>query len=91
MTQSPELEKEIGGASRSVLDRVPAILRDVAFRRYWSAQTISYMGDQVTMVALPLIAVLTLRVSPLQMGLLSAAQLLPNLLISLHAGAWVDR
>ncbi|XVQ07065.1 MFS transporter [Spirillospora sp. CA-255316] len=91
MTQLPELEKEVESAPRSVFDRVPAILRDVAFRRYWSAQTISYMGDQVTTVALPLIAVLTLNVTPFQMGLLAAAQLVPNLLISLHAGAWVDR
>jgi len=72
-------------------DCIPSLLRERAFLRYWSAQTISYAGDQVTIVALPLAAVLTLKATPFQLGLLSAAGLLPNLLISIHAGAWVDR
>lgn len=72
-------------------DRVPSLLREGAFLRYWSAQTISFLGDQVTIVALPLAAVLTLNATPFQLGLLSAAWFLPNLLISMHAGAWVDR
>jgi MFS family permease len=72
-------------------DRIPPLLRDGPFLRFWSAQSISYIGDQVTIVALPLAAVLTLNATPAQVGLLSAAGLLPNLLISLHVGAWVDR
>ena len=66
-------------------------LRRLAFRRYWTAQTVSYLGDQVTIVALPLVAVLALDASAAQMGLLAAAGSLPNLLFSLHAGALVDR
>jgi MFS family permease len=66
-------------------------LRGLAFRRYWIAQTVSYLGDQVTIVALPLVAVLALDASAAQMGLLAAAGSLPNLLFSLHAGAIVDR
>jgi MFS family permease len=61
------------------------------FRRLWVGQTISLFGDQVTLLALPLVAVLLLDVSAAQMGYLSAAVLLPNLLVPLHAGAWVDR
>jgi len=49
------------------------------------------VGDQVTMVALPLTAVFTLDVTSTQLGFLAAAGLLPNLLFSMHAGAWVDR
>src|ERR1700744_2013928 len=71
--------------------RISPLLREGPFLRYWSAQTISYVGDQVTIVALPLTAVLTLKVTPFQLGLLSAAGLLPNLLLSMHAGAWLDR
>jgi MFS family permease len=70
---------------------VPSLLRDLAFRRYWTAQTVSYLGDQVTFVALPLIAVLALHASPAEMGYLTAAGTLPNLLFSLHAGALADR
>ena len=40
---------------------------------------------------MPIIAVLTLGASPEQMGLLTAAGLLPNLLFSLPAGVWLDR
>ena len=43
------------------------------------------------MIALPLVAVLMLDASAAQMGYLIAAELAPNLLFSLHAGAWVDR
>lgn len=70
---------------------VPELLHEINFRRYWSAQSISYVGDQVTMVALPLIGVLVLDVSPGEMGVLMAASMLPNLVLSVHAGAFVDR
>ncbi len=51
----------------------------------------SLVGDQITMLALPLVGVLTLHATAAQMGYLTTAGLLPNLLFSLHAGAWVDR
>jgi MFS family permease len=71
---------------------VPALLREnQPFRRLFAAHTISLLGDQITLIALPLTAVLVLDAGAAQMGLLSAAGLLPYLLFSLHAGAWVDR
>ena len=71
---------------------VPPLLReDPRFRRFWLGQSASLVGDQVTMIALPLVAVLVLDASAAQMGYLVAAELAPNLLFSLHAGAWVDR
>lgn len=45
----------------------------------------------MTLIALPLTAVLILDAGPAQMGYLVAAELAPNLLFSLHAGAWIDR
>ncbi len=72
--------------------RVPALLReDVGFRRFWCSQTASLAGDQVSFIALPLVGVLVLHAGPGGMGLLTAAAWAPNLLLSLHAGAWVDR
>ena len=71
--------------------RVPAVLRERDFRRFWAGQTISLFGDQVTLLALPLVAVLALHANAAQMGYLGGAELIPNLLFSLHAGAWVDR
>lgn len=70
---------------------LPRLLRESTFRRYWSAQTVSLFGDQVSYLALPLMAVLTIGAGPAQMGYLTAAGVIPNLLFSLAAGAWVDR
>ncbi|PZG23050.1 MFS transporter [Micromonospora craterilacus] len=71
--------------------RVPRLLQQTAFRRYWSAQTVSLFGDQITMLAVPLLALLAVGAGPAEMGYLTAAALLPNLFFSLPAGAWVDR
>ena len=71
--------------------RVPVLLRDTVFRRYWSGSTISMFGDQISGLALPLAAVIALRVSAAQMGYLTALEWLPSLLFGLPAGAWVDR
>src|SRR6185503_4499887 len=61
---------------------VPPLLGDLPFRRFWAAQTISFFGDQVNWIALPLVAVLALDAGPGQMGLLAAVGTLPNLLFS---------
>jgi len=71
--------------------RSPALLRDRVFRHYWSAHVVSMVGDQVSLIAIPLLAVLTIGAGAVQMGFLTAAALLPNLFLSLLAGAWVDR
>ena len=71
---------------------VPRLLGENGdFRRYWGAHTVSLFGDQVSHLALPLVAVLTLDASAAEMGYLTAVALAPNLLFALHAGAWVDR
>ena len=71
---------------------IPPLLRESpTFRRFWAGQTVSLVGDQVSLIALPLVAVLVLDANAAQMGYLVAAELLPNLLFSLHAGAWADR
>ena len=70
---------------------MPALLREAPFRRFWIGQTISLFGDQVTTLALPVVAVLFLGAGAEQMGLLTAVGLLPHLLFSLPAGIWLDR
>jgi MFS family permease len=75
-----------------VRPRTPPLLRHNAnFRRYFFGQSVSLLGDQVSIIALPLTAILALHATPAQMGALTTAYLLPNLLFSLHAGVWVDR
>ncbi|MFG1758484.1 MFS transporter [Micromonospora echinofusca] len=87
-TGTPVAAAPDGPARRGPL---PRLLRERVFRRYWSAQTVSYFGDEVSTLALPLLAVLIFEATPAEMGYLTAAALAPNLFLSLLAGAWVDR
>ena len=70
---------------------VPGLLREREFRSFWLGQTISVFGDQITALAVPIVAVLVLGADPAQMGVLTAVGLLPHLLFSLPAGVWLDR
>ncbi|WP_257138716.1 MFS transporter [Streptomyces sp. rh34] len=69
----------------------PGLWRDADFRRLWAGQTASQLGEHTTLVVLPLFAVLTLDAGAGQLGVLRAVGQAPILLLSLLAGAWVDR
>jgi MFS family permease len=62
-----------------------------AFAWLWWSQTVSMFGSQVTIIAIPLVAFLTLGATALEMGYLAAAETLPYLLFSIPAGVLVDR
>lgn len=68
-----------------------SLWRNTNFTRLWFASIVSNAGTQITNLALPLTAALTLGATPTQMGLLAIAGSLPNLLFGLLAGVWVDR
>lgn len=70
---------------------IPALLRERTFRRYWTGQTVSLIGDEISLIALPLTAVLVLGADAAEMGWLKTAELLPALLLNLPLGAWADR
>jgi MFS family permease len=57
----------------------------------WSGQSVSEVGSSVTVLALPLTAVVALRATTFQVGLLTSASTLAFALIALPAGALVDR
>ena len=65
--------------------------RNRDFLKLWAGQSVSLFGSQVTRLALPLAAVLTLHAGAAQMGLLGAALLTPYLVFGLFAGVLVDR
>jgi hypothetical protein len=71
--------------------RVPELLRQPSFRRFWTAQSISYLEDQVTLIALPLVAVPAVHATTAEVGHLATAAMLPMLVLGVHAGDWVDR
>ncbi|WP_188189874.1 MFS transporter [Nonomuraea sp. SYSU D8015] len=66
-------------------------LRRRDFRLLLLGQTTSQLGTQVSGVAIPLLAVVTLGASPLELGLVTAAGTVAFALIGLPAGAWLDR
>lgn len=68
-----------------------SLWRHPGFVKLWAAQTVSALGDQVTILALPLLAVTTLSASAGQMGVLRAAETGPILVVGLFAGVWIDR
>ena len=65
--------------------------RDPDFLHLWGAATVSQLGSQITLLALPLAAVLVLDASAFQVALLITFDFLPFLLFGLPAGVWVDR
>jgi MFS family permease len=71
--------------------RQDSLWRHPDFMKLWAGQTISLAGSQVTGLALPLVAILMLKASALEMGVLRAVQYAPFVLISLIAGVWIDR
>lgn len=64
---------------------------DSEFLKLWVGETISDFGDQITLLAIPLTAVIVLKASAFEMGLLAAVGTAPTALFSLPVGVWVDR
>ncbi len=68
-----------------------SLFRIPGYARLWGSILLSNLGAQLTMIVLPLTAVVLLHASPTQMGLLGAMELLPFVVLSLPAGVYLDR
>ncbi|MDX6222212.1 MAG: hypothetical protein QOD91_1266 [Frankiales bacterium] len=73
------------------VQRRPGLWHHLDFRRLWIGETVSQLGTTVSQLALPLVAILAVRASTFEVGLLGAFQTVAFLLVALPAGAWVDR
>jgi MFS family permease len=71
--------------------RLSGLWKHSDFLRLWSGQTISVFGTMIGGTAMSFTAILYLKATPFQMGVLQALQVAPALLVGLFAGAWVDR
>jgi predicted MFS family arabinose efflux permease len=67
------------------------LLRDPDFGRLFAATALGQLGDRITFLALPLVAIASLDADEFQVGLLTALTTAGSLLVGLPAGAWVDR
>jgi MFS family permease len=71
--------------------RTPTLTGNRNFRNLWIGQGGSQLGTQVTLVGVPLVAVVTLNGSPFQVAAVTAAEYLPSLVFGLVAGVLVDK
>jgi len=69
----------------------PASAPRSSFLRYWAAAAISSFGSAVTAVAMPVLVVQLLGATPLEVGVVNAAQFVPYAVLGLLAGAYTDR
>ncbi len=85
------LSAERKGWSYVMRVRLTGLWRHPDFMKLWGGATISLFGSQITFIALTLVAAVSLKATPFQIGMLAAAQGAPSLLVGLVAGIWVDR
>lgn len=81
------------GVGPSFADRLLGgrLWRDADFVKLWLGQFISEAGSQVSLLALPTLAILVLHATPFQVGLLSALEFLAFPVLGLIAGVYSDR
>ncbi|MEY2571736.1 MAG: hypothetical protein QOE63_2086, partial [Acidimicrobiaceae bacterium] len=72
-------------------DRRGTLRRHRDFNLLWAGQAVSKVGTEVSVLAIPLIAIQLLDATTFEVGALTAVEFLPFLLVGLPAGAWVDR
>ncbi|WP_370378397.1 MFS transporter [Catenulispora sp. GAS73] len=79
--------------TQTLTDSAPrrSLWRHRDFLLLWGGQSVSEIGSSITVLALPLAAVVLLDASTFQVGLLTAMSTVPFLLVALPAGAMVDR
>lgn len=78
-------------AGTRVSCRLGGLLWQREFRLLWTGETVSQLGNSMAVVAMPLLAVVTLHASTFAVSALTAAAYLPWLLIGLPAGTWADQ
>ena len=61
------------------------------FQRFWFGDTVSQFTAQVTVLALPTAAILTLGANAFQIGLLGTLQFLAFPVLGMFVGVWADR
>ncbi|MEI8332931.1 MAG: MFS transporter [Chloroflexota bacterium] len=71
--------------------RPTSLYRHPDFVRFWTAQTVAQFGSQVSILAIPLVAIVVLGSSAFEVALLGTVEFLPFVFFALPAGVWIDR
>jgi MFS family permease len=91
LSAEAEAAEEVGAEAGKTPSRRRSLWRHPDYMKIWSAATVSLMGTQVSLIAMPFIAAFVLRAPTFQVALLGAVEMLPFILFALPAGAWLDR
>lgn len=67
------------------------LLQNSDFVKFWTGETLSLLGTQVTNLALPLTAIYVFNASDQAVGVLRFVQLAPYIGLALLFGVWADR
>jgi MFS family permease len=81
----------VGSPPTTLPEMDTSIWRNRDFVRLWAASTVSVFGSLITRTALPFAAILVLGAGPLEIAAIRSFEILGGLIVSLAAGAWVDR
>jgi MFS family permease len=87
---SDQIVQDAAGESGAPAPR-RSVLANRDFAKLWAGESVSLIGTQVTQFALPLVAILSLNATVLEVGVLNALRFVPVILLSLFAGVWLDR
>lgn len=83
--------EKISESNRSARRDWSVLFRHRDFMKLWAGETVSLFGTRMGDVAISFAAVIALKATPFQIGLLAAAGTVPTLVLSLFVGVWVDR
>jgi len=72
-------------------DRFGALGAHRDFVSLWIAQSVSAFGSRITRTALPVIAILLVTSDPVQLSIVGALTMVPDLVVGLFAGGFIDR
>jgi Major Facilitator Superfamily len=78
-------------SSIDAIRRRSLLFRHPDFMKLWTGETVSLFGTRMGDVAISFAAVIALKATPFQMGILAAARIVPTLVLGLFVGVWVDR
>ena len=91
LERSPDTEPSLAEVATTTPSRRPSLWRQSDFMKLWTGQTISQFGDEITELAIPLLAISVLDAGAVEFGILGVVRFLPWILFTLPAGVWVDR
>jgi MFS family permease len=90
MGETPAIAASEAPVAQAAIPGPVPLRHNRGFMLFWAGQSISQLGDEVTSLALPLIAIELLHASTFEVSALTAVSWLPALL-GAAVGTWIDR